>query len=241
MKKKFVVGLAMGLFLVGIAGMANATTIDLYSNFPDTQGDNGFYAYGYSASSNKYWLLSDAGSYAFDRPGVMWGNPTVSKGSLSVPTGGSWVSLDPSGTYSNSGSPEDAVLAYLVPETEYYQLSGTFWQPAGSTNGIDVYIKKGDAILWSSHLNSGESNNYDIAKTLFNAGDTIYFGVDAHNYGGFSECNDWGKLQGKMFREPAPAPVPEPATMLLFGTGLAGLVGTKIRKKEDFLGSHLKN
>lgn len=28
------------------------------------------------------------------------------------------------------------------------------------------------------------------------------------------------------------APIPEPATILLFGTGLAGLIGTRLRKKK---------
>ncbi|NOZ67837.1 MAG: hypothetical protein GXP46_00985 [Deferribacteres bacterium] len=171
--------------------------IDLWQQFPDNQGDNGFYAYGYAAATNTYWLLEDAGSYIFYRPQEYnWGNPKVYR------KGGPWISLNPSGNYSNSGYPEDAVLAYVVPQTAYYQLNGAFWDAPGSWNGIDVYIKKDNIILWSSHLNSNVYKYFNLAQTLFNAGDIIYFGVNAHNYGWFSEANDWGKLLGQMVIEP---------------------------------------
>ena len=39
-------------------------------------------------------------------------------------------------------------------------------------------------------------------------------------------------LERVVYGVASPAPVPEPATMLLFGTGLAGLVGTRFRRKK---------
>lgn len=172
---------------------ANGTPIDLWQNFPDNQGDNGFFAYGYAPATNKYWLLSDAGSFSFHRPEEsMWNNPNIGR------SNDPWIFFNPSGTLRNTGSPEDAVLAWVAPETRFYQINGSFHLNSASCNGTDVYIKRNNTTLWSSYQAPGATQDFDTSNLLLNVNDTIYFGVNAHNEGGFSECNDWAYLKGQI-------------------------------------------
>jgi Concanavalin A-like lectin/glucanases superfamily len=184
-----------------IKALSPVTTFDLWEKFPDNQGDNGFFAYGYAAATNTYWLLSDCGSYSFCRPEEpRWGNPHVFKGSgTGCPwLGEPWVGIWPSGTASNTGTPEDGVLAWVVPETAYYQLNGSFFVCPQSLNGVDVYIKQNASTLWASYLSPGAVQDFNVATLLLNAGETIYFGADAHNDMYFSEYNDWPYVKGQI-------------------------------------------
>jgi hypothetical protein len=187
---------------------ANGTTIDLWQNFPDNQSDNGFFAYGYAPATNNYWLLSDAGSYSFYRPEEgRWNNPHIFKsGGSNGWLGEPWIGLMPSGTNSNTGSPEDAVLAWAVSTTGSYQLNGSFYSyPSSCSNGIDAYIKRNNITLWASYLPSGTTQDFGVTNLSFDASDTIYFGVDAHNDNGFSECDDWAFVKGQIQIVSAPA------------------------------------
>ncbi|MBU4262670.1 MAG: VPLPA-CTERM sorting domain-containing protein [Proteobacteria bacterium] len=195
-----------------------------------TQGDNGLFAYGYAAATDTYRLLSDAGSYLFNRPEEgRWNNPHVFKDGYwpGYWIGQSWFGLFPSGTASNAYSPENASLAWVVPTgTASYELIGTYYVYPGSLNGVDAYIKRNDTIL-----SPGSQQNFDLASLFFNAGDAIYFSAGAHNDMYFSKYTDWPFLQGQIIVTPT-APVPVPATVPLFGSGLAGLVGARLRRKE---------
>ena len=208
---------------------AAAQSIDLYQSFPDSQGDNGFFAYGYAAATNTYWSLSDVGAYKFNRPEEgIWNNPQVFKDGYSGTwIGEGWVGLTPSGTRGNTGYPEDATLAWVAPAgITSYDLRGTFYDYPGSLNGVDAYIKLNNTVLWSSYLSSGAAATFDVSSPSIAAGDVVYFGVGAHNDMYFSEYNDWGFVNGQINivnGQINTTPVPAPSAVWLFLSGLATL------------------
>lgn len=93
-------------------------------------------------------------------------------------------------------------------------MNGDLHQGSG-TDDVWVYIPK-------SALNFSNANDYLYLYAAFgNAGGSL------SSADGFEE---WRVLQGPN-TPPPPPPIPEPTTMVLFGSGLIGLVSGKLRKK----------
>ncbi len=104
-------------------------------------------------------------------------------------------------------------------------------------NGMDVILSNGGTIVGTYSMN--------VARTGLHSNLPSFWGIlSDYNFDKITldlTSNDWYDIDtavaGNITGLPGSggggtAPVPEPATMLLFGTGIVGLAGSKLRKKK---------
>lgn len=179
MKKNFIASFGMGLFMLSITGVVNATSmigdvLTIERLYPDL---------------NTHYQPSVSTTVAIGTSDVI------------APFGWEWV--DPEA---------NSISIDWIGNSSYL----------GNTTVFDGYRFTGFS---NSIQNVTASDVTNITITSLGYGSDFI----ALNFGSPFDSSSFLKLQVEF----APSPVPEPATMLLFGIGIAGLAVTRLRRKKQ--------
>nr|MBF0222431.1 PEP-CTERM sorting domain-containing protein [Desulfobulbaceae bacterium] len=191
MNKKLLVGMATGLFLVGMVGVASATPIQWTT----------------AAGGNGHW-------YDVVVSPLSWENAKTT-----TETAGEYLATITSSEEQTFVA--NLLASYTTPGVGGFMIGG--FQPVGSAENAGGWTwVTGEAWAYTN-WGGGEPNGGTSEGYLY---------MDERSSWGWNDYTDAGGFYNPQGYISESAPVPEPATMLLFGTGLAGLAGTQLRRKK---------
>ncbi len=206
MKKKLLTGLATGLLVFGIVGMANANLINVAPLGSSIQSSDAFSGAGEAfkaidGDTNAKWNYSN-----YSLSSITHTNKELN----------AWWQVDLDKTYdieklviwNRANEPNNGnIEARLSPFTV-----SIFDTTQSTVNAV-----------WSTYFTDiGLTFSFDF-KNAFK-GDRVKIQLGGTNYLHLAEV--------EVFTEGAGAPVPEPATMLLLGTGLVGLASSRVKRRK---------
>ncbi len=202
MKKKLLVGLVTGLFFAGMVGVASATIIESFTGLSSPESTITFDEFGIGSGTS---ITSQYSSL-----GVAFSPNLIQNAQMSYFPNIDAYNL---GNFSSNDVFDPFNIEFLSAQTE---AAFAFVTNTG-TSTFSTYLNGALQETVSFVTNASTPNWYIFSGYSF---DTIKVDV-----GGFNNAMLLDNIQLG-----SAAPVPEPATMLLFGTGLAGLAGLRRRQ-----------
>ena len=231
MKKKILAVLAFLLILSGMAGSAGAMSItfDSYDTAANKTSIYTYYNEFRMETFNSTILAPISGVTGLDQSWTWLGAASTKNGSVhNVNAAPDGLSKPDQTNYLSVPNPlsSGSVTADLGKKYNYF---GLWWGSIDEYNTISFFNGstlvesfKGSDIVDPSLRNSNKTK-----LSLY-----VNF-MDLGNFDSFTLTSTNNAFEvDNIAVGNTPAPVPEPATMLLFGTGIAGLVAARRRKKK---------